>query len=328
MQQTVQAEITWEHVRAVESLRTMNILCGVRDHLSSNCVLTRCISLHWLLFMGLLVFPGCATWLPSGESPKPIEYGLKPPPLAEEAVVIETIVLRLNKDQQNRLHELWNVCDQQILSPEQRLLWDKNGMRLGKLTGSIPSVLETWLNETEKRAEADPLEKTGLTADVVSVARQWRCRADSKKEIPLRDLGTVQNKVSLFYYDGALKGRDLDRPRMFWTMTGSPVRDGTANVTLSPDLEHGEYRSRFIVRDNAVRPVSEREKLNFEKLAIELRLQRQDCLVIGPTFERKGVGAEFLHSLTVEGHYEPVLLLVRYQQSGSDNVFNQVASAK
>lgn len=241
-------------------------------------------------------------------------------------MIIETVVLRLNRDQQSRMHELWNASDEQILSPEQRLLWDRNGMRFGKMSGGIPSILESWLSETEKRVEADLLEKAGLSSDVLSVARQWSCRLDNKKEVPIRDLSTTQSNVSLFYYDQSLRGATLDRPRMYVNMTASPLRDGTAEVSLTPEMEHGEYRSRFIVRDGAVRPISEREKIHFDNLALQMKLHPKDCLVIGPTSERRGVGAELLHSLTVEGRHEPVLLLVRFQQSGSGNVFSTVAA--
>ncbi len=140
---------------------------------------------------------GCATWLPSGEQPPTIENGLKPPPLTEESVVVETIVVRLNDEQQSRLDEFWNGVDQQVLSPELRLKLDRNGLRVAKITGSLPRVMETWLSETKKISDSDPLEKTGLSADVQSIGRQWRCRAGSKKEIPIRDLSS-EKALSLF----------------------------------------------------------------------------------------------------------------------------------
>ncbi len=273
-------------------------------------------SLLLVLFNGLL---GCATWLPSGEQPRPIEKGLKSPPLSDESVAIETIVLRLNADQQIRLEEFWNSTDQQILAPELRIDLDRNGVRVGKISGSLPSVLEKWMQETGLRAEADSLENTGVTADVQNVARHWRCRAGSKKEIPLRDL--TSEKITLFYHDQGLKGRALDRPRIYYSMSAVPGRDQTAMVSLTPEIEHGEVQKRFIVSDVALRPVSERERLSLGSLTIPMKMQRGDSLVIGPTSDRRGVGAEVLHSCTADYKYEPVIMIVRLAQSGVDSVF-------
>ncbi len=102
----------------------------------------------------------------------------------------------------------------------------------------------------------------------------------------------------------------------------TPGSDYTADVRLTPEIEHGDYRNRVVVRDAALRPVSERDTIPFTELGIHLRLQRGDCLVIGPTAERCGLGAEFLHSRTQENLYEPVLMLVRLSQSGVDSIFS------
>lgn len=286
------------------------------------------IARAWLVTFGatLCFASGCATWLPSGEQPRPIEAGIKTPPLSDEAVAIETYLIRLKPEQVEQSAELWSLADQQILPPELRLNLDRNGIRVAKISGSLPRILETWLSETEKRMEGDTLEQTGLAADVVSVARHWRCRAGVRKEIPIRDLS--QDRVTLFYHDQTFKGRSLDSPRFFFSLTATPGNDYTADVRLTPEIEHGDYRNRVVVRDAALRPVSERDTIPFTPLAIHLRLQRGDCLVIGPTAERCGLGAEFLHSYTQENRYEPVLMLVRLSQSGVDSIFSPESAAK
>lgn len=286
------------------------------------------ISKIWIYCFGVTVclISGCATWMPSGEQPRPIEAGVKTPPLSDEAVAIETYLIRLKPEQVEQSAELWSLADQQILPPELRLNLDRNGVRVAKISGSLPRVLESWLSETEKRIESDPLEQTGLAADVISVARHWRCRAGVRKEIPIRDLS--KERVTLFYHDQAFKGRALDSPRFFFSMTATPGSDYTADVRLTPEIEHGDYRNRVVVREAALRPVSERDTIPFNQLAIHLRLQRGDCLVIGPTAERCGLGAEFLHSRTQENLYEPVLMLVRLSQSGVDSIFSPESAAK
>lgn len=275
-----------------------------------------------LLTLGWVLLTGCATWKPSGEQPPPIRAGLQAPPLSSDSVAIETIIMRLTPEQTTRLEELWRLVDEQILAPEQRLLLDSNGVRVGKLS-IVPPVLETWLREIGERQSQDTMEQTGLAADVKTMSYHLRCRANSVKEISLRDL--ANDRVTLFYNQDGFKGKQLERPRFFFKLHASPDSHSAAKVRLSPEIEHGELRSKVVVREAALRNVSEREFMNFPELEIESKLQSGELLVLGPTVDRKGIGAEFFHSLTHDNHSHPVIVLLRVSQTGTDSTFTSVA---
>jgi hypothetical protein len=278
-----------------------------------------------LLTLGWIVVAGCATWKPSGDQPPPISGGLQATPISNDTVAIEAIILRLGPEQSPRLTELWSQADEQILSPTQRLLLDSNGIRAGKLS-IVPHVLETWIRETGERQSQDTMEQAGLTADVKSMSYHLRCRANNIKEISLRELG--EDRVTLFYTADGLKGRHLSRPRFFFKLAASPDEQGGAKLRLTPEIEHGELKSKVVVREAALRNISEREFMSFPDFDIQSKLQRGEILVVGPTPDRKGIGAEFLHSLTQERKYEPVLLLLRVAQSGADNTFAPIDAKK
>jgi hypothetical protein len=146
-----------------------------------------------------------------------------------------------------------------------------------------------------------------------------RCRANSFKEISLRDL--ANDRVTLFYNQEGFKGKQLDRPRFFFKLNASPDSYCAAKIHLSPEIEHGELRSKVVVREAALRNISEREFMNFPELDIQSKLQCGEILVLGPTADRKGIGAEFFHSLTHDNKSQPVLVLLRVSQTGTDSTF-------
>lgn len=276
----------------------------------------------------LVLQGGCATWMPSGEQPPAIETRIRTPPLGSESVAIESFLLRVPLEDILKLEQLWSQIDQQIVAPELRLELHKNGLRAGKFSGSLPSLLESWVRETERRREEDGLEMAGLVADVKSESVLWRCKASSLKDITIRSLSS--QTVPLFYHSDGLKGKTLYSPRFYFSMSAVPGTDHTADVKLIPEIEHGDYTNKLVVRDAALRQVPEREKLTFAPLKLQLKMQRGDYLVVGPTQERKALGAEFLHSLTQENVYDPVLLLLRLSHSGVDSNFspNEVSQSR
>lgn len=271
------------------------------------------------LALGWILLAGCATWKPSGEQPPPIRAGIQTPPMSSDSVAIETIIMRLTPEQTTRLEELWRLADEQILAPEQRILLDSNGVRVGKLS-IVPPVLETWIREIGERQSQDTMEQTGLAADVKTMSYHLRCRANSVKEISLRDL--TNDRVTLFYNQDGFKGKQLERPRFFFKLNASPDNHSAAKIMLSPEIEHGELRSKVVVREAALRNISEREFMNFPELDIQSKLQLGEVLVLGPTADRKGIGAEFFHSLTHDNKSQPVLVLLRVSQTGTDSTFS------
>ena len=204
------------------------------------------------LTLGWVVLAGCATWKPSGDQPPPIRAGIQTAPLASDSVAIETIIIRLTPEQTPRLEELWRLADEQILPPEQRLQLDDNGVRVGKLA-IVPPVLETWIREIGERQSNDTMEQTGLAADVKTMAYHLRCRANSVKEISLRDLNN--DRVTIFYNQDGFKGRQLEKPRFLFKLKASPESDSSAKIRVSPEIEYGELRSKVIVREAALRNV-------------------------------------------------------------------------
>lgn len=270
---------------------------------------------------GLALQAGCATWLPSGEEPAAAHAmaGFGSTVTTGDAAGVETILVRLNPSQADRLPAVWAQIDEQALKPELRIAMDKNGLRAGKIAGNTPPLLDEWIRQTVQRIGEDPLEQAGFAADVSSFSQLWRCRANVRKELSVRNIST--GPTCVFYHDVASKGHVYDAPHFIYAIQATPHGDASATIRLTPEMQHGELVKKVIARESAIRTDTRRESVTWEQLAIDLRIQKGDCIIIGPTPDSRGLGEHFFHTKTQTGEIQPVLLLVRLSEANADNGF-------
>ena len=274
-----------------------------------------------VLCAGLAFQPGCASWLPSGEEPAAAtpKHAFGNAVTSNDVAGVETILVRLNPLQAIRLPELWEQIDEQAVKPELRIAMDKNGMRAGNISGSTPPLLDEWVRQSVQRVGEDPLEQVGFAADVSSFSQLWRCRANVRKELSVRNFSNGPTCVN--YHDISSQGHIYDAPHFIYSIRATPHGDTSATIRLTPELQHGELIKKMVARESAVRTDIRRESVSFEQLSIELRIQQGDCIVIGPTTDSRGLGEHYFHTKTQTGEIQPVLLLVRLSEANTDDAF-------
>ncbi len=276
--------------------------------------------------MCLALQTSCATWLPSGEEPPALaqKHTIGTAVPSSETAGVETILIRLNPKQAAHLPELWLQIDEQALKPELRIAMDRNGMRAGKVSSNMPPLLDEWLRQTVKRIGEDPLEQAGFAADVSSYSQLWRCRAKVRKELYVRNFPDTFTFVS--HYDTCLVGETYFAPHFMVGIMATPHGDATATLRLTPEMQHGELLKKAIGWESVVRLDSRRESIVWEQLAIDVRMQLGDCVVLGPTAESRGLGEHFFHTKTRNGEIQPVLLLVRLSDADANQAFTRRSS--
>ena len=278
-----------------------------------------------LALMALCLCPamqlGCATWLPTGEEPAAtgVKSSFGTASVSNDAAGVETILVRLNASQASRLPEFWSQVDEQSLAPELRMELDKNGMRAGKIAGHMPPLLDEWVRQTVQRIGEDPLEQAGFAADISSFAQLWRCRENVRKELTIRKF--TKGTLSVFFHEGIAKGHMYDAPHFLYALEASPHGDGSATIELTPEMQHGELVKKIVPRDSAIRTDTRRESILWDRLSIQLRIQKEDCIVIGPTTESRDLGEHFFHTKTQRAEIQPVLMLVRLSEANSNAPF-------
>ncbi len=274
-----------------------------------------------VLCVSLTLELGCASWLPTGEEPvaKVSTNPFGSAKTTSDAAGVETILVRLNRQQEAQLPDLWSQIDEQAIKPELRIALDKNGMRAGKISGHTPPLLDEWVRTTVQRIGKDPLEQAGFAADVSSYSQLWRCRDNNRKELSVRNFTT--GSISVLYQDVARKEQVVDAPHFLYAIQATPHGDGSASVQLTPEMQYGEHVKKMIARESAVRSDTRRESVAWVPLTIELRIQQGDTIVIGPTSDSRGLGEHFLHTKTHQSEIQPVLLLVRLSEANSNDPF-------
>jgi len=278
---------------------------------------TRCFIRLWVCLA--IGSTGCTGWLPTQPEPPPIEKTFGKVESSRDTIGIESILIRLDDQQASQLAELWAALDEQVITPDTRIALDRNGLRAAKATGHLPVVLENWVRTSERRRDDDLLEQAGLAADVSSFRQLWRCRPDARKELSVRRL--QQDQATLFYFDGAMKGGTYNAPHFFYSLFTAPSGEESALVRLVPEMEYGETKRIVVAKDSAIRTDERRDSIAWESLAVQLRLQRGDCIVIGATQESRGLGEHFFKTLTKDGEMQHVLLLVRLSELRADDIF-------
>jgi hypothetical protein len=279
---------------------------------------------HWsATILGLcLLSPmlGCATWLPTAEEPAAPSRGeFIPPTVSDNSAGVETILLRLTPEQSQSLPALWSQVDEQVLTPKLRTSLDKNGIRAGMVSGAFPAMLDEWLKQTLDRVSRDPLEQSGLAADVSSYAQLWRCRANARKELTIRNLSHESLSVTSFAQD--LQEHIYQKPHFMFAIEAVPVHETSAHIRLTPMIQHGELLRKPVPRESGIHLDSLRESVEWSTLTFDLKMQAGECLLIGPTSESRALGEHFFHTKIKSGEIQPVLLLVRLSELNRNDTF-------
>lgn len=277
------------------------------------------VAFQLLTLSTLSIATGCTKWLPVSRDPPPIEKSFARVETPRDTVGIESIVIRLDGHQAAILPEVWASLDEQIVAPELRIALDRNGLRAAKASGYLPHTLEQWVRTHEQRRDEDPLEQVGLAADASTFAQLWRCRADSRKELTVRKL--VAENATIFYSDEGNKGAVFRSPQFIYSLQAKPCGDGSALVRLVPEIKHGQIRRVVVAKDSAIRTDERQDSISWERMAVEMRLNRGDCIILGATPDPRSLGEHFFQTRTKDGDKQHVLLLVRLSELGLDDSF-------
>ena len=283
-----------------------------------------------------LTLCGCTGWLPLNFGPNPgsgasekkssILGRFAPQEIPSDTVGIESILVRLSSLESQRISELWSAADEQVIAPELRLHLDANGLRVGKFSGHLPLLAEQWLASQSKRVDEDPMEQAGIASDVSGFTQIWRCRADQRKAVTVRNL--PHDSITLFYNDQGFRGGVYTSPQFLFGLFAKPSGQRSAKLLLRPELEYGQTRRVVVAKDSAIRTEERRESIVWNSLAIDLQLQLGDCLMVGGTSEPRGLGEHFFRTRSKEGETQNVVLLLRVAELNPEDEFSVNRSAE
>lgn len=269
----------------------------------------------------MLAMAGCAQWSPAeSDLDAPAFASLPRPKRSLDSVVVESVLVRVPKFEQQAYEKLWSSADESALHIELRTRLDQNGLRAGLIMGELPSMLLEQMKRISDKQNSDALEHAGLAADVDNKMRRLQCRAGRRKELIVRPQVSEPLTV-LTTSNGNLRGNTLQQATILFDLRAEPHGDKRATLQLTPEIKHGDLKQTFISNEYGVRPQSSREAERWDDLSIEVTLNRGEVLMLTSTYPKKALGSAFFTTSTLEDSEEEVVLLLRLADTPLDELF-------
>jgi hypothetical protein len=269
-----------------------------------------------LVLLGTLLLCGCSPWLHAPNPDKPLPTA----PMANDTVVLEVAFVHLTPDDHAREAATWRQLDEQALPVELRLNLAANGMRAGVAASQLPQELRDLVERTSKDLATAPAGDDVTSAEIASLSRNRRMQVRAGR----RGKIVVSNQlphISVLAKDeqGQVQGSAFDDAQCLFSLMAQPSGDGRTTLQLTPEVEHGELKNRWVPVDGALMNQVGKSRRVYDQLRMELPLSPGQTLVISATDEPSGLGQHFF--TLKEPTPRRTMLLVRVAQTQQDDLF-------
>jgi hypothetical protein len=249
---------------------------------------------------------------PTGRSP------LLPPAASPDAITLEVFsVPTAIGDPQ--LAALWKQIDEQSLPAELRHKLAQNGLRAGIAGPNVPDVLADLLKVTDRQISPEERQLVPLEAEPGIVLRVMQPRVGHRHE---QVVSQSYDQMSLLQcVDGQVEGRTYYKAEGRLALRVFAETDSRVRLELTPELHHGEFKSRFAGSDAMLIIKQERQKQVFQDLRLAATLAPGQMLVITCVDDRPGsIGYYFFTQIAGEKPTQK-LYVIRVAQAGPDRSF-------
>ena len=268
--------------------------------------------------LAMLTGGGCQPVLRlSGRSP------LRPVRMSPDSSVLEIFFVRFPYGEREANVTLWEELDEQQVAVEARQRLAMNGFRVGVAAGQVPPALVSLL-ELQGKPVPDGQAHELKPADLETASRversRWQLRAGSRKELLCSD---VYDELPLLICEpqGGVWGESFAQARGVLAVESAPERDGRVRLRLVPEVQHGDYRTRFTGTQGMLRMEHAQLKRSFDDMTIGVTLSPGHMLVLGALTTRRGSLGHRFFTVHREGKIEQKLLVIRLAQTQHEDLF-------
>ena len=219
---------------------------------------------------------------------------------------------------------IWSELDEQIVAPGFRRALAANGVRCGMVGSRYPDGLRGLLDHNFDQ----PSDTTNGLMEIADGMLE-----NENRTIQIRNAGTAQVVTSLqdplivLYNDhGSLSGTTYANAQTLFELVGHHGNDGSVDLTLTPEIHHGQAKNRFVGREGAFRLEATRQIKRFEDLRIQVNLTPGKTLVLTATEDDKSVGSGFFGLADHRSEDGQKLLLIRLTQAPPPTLFADTAA--
>jgi hypothetical protein len=256
---------------------------------------------------------GCASLATGTKQAK----SLSPARLPADAVLLEIAFVRLPAVNQAAYDAIWQAADEQHFPAELRGSLATNGLRVGVFGQELPSQLRELLDARPTSFESL---SEGMAADLEMGGSRQRLPARSGHRSIIKASTVYPSLPVLLSEDGQVRGHQLSDARCVFALKPYPLGDGRAKLALTPEIEHGETKTRWTGSEGMMIQQTSQDRLVLDRLRMDATLSPGQTLILSTTPEIKGLGGYYF-SQQSSGALERRLLLIRFAQTQFDDLF-------
>ncbi len=224
--------------------------------------------------------------------------------MSPDSVVIQVALVQMPADSDRVDEEIWREIDEQLLPLEVRRRLARNGFRCGLIGDQIPNAIRELLDQQQAESTlAGPTPKLPQ--------HRIHCGAGHRNEIVAS--GRREEVVVLHQTQGSLSGTTYRDARCVLATRCFPAGDGGARIEITPEIDHGPVRQKWVPGDGTFRLEAGHERHSFTELTMDTKLIPGQSLILTCTPERVGVGRNFFVE-DKDGVLQQRLVLIRLAQ--------------
>jgi hypothetical protein len=270
------------------------------------------------IFSVLLSITGCAP-IPAFPLSSPVKNSnpFASAKLPSDAVVLDLAFAAIKEADDKTYAAIWNAADEQSLASELRRNLATNGLRVGIYGQNLPTQLVALLDAKPNLLETISSGDSG-ELDLDGGRRRLPMRAGHRSLINVSQM--FPSLPVLISDDGQVRGQQLLEARCTLSLKSYPLGDGRVKLVLTPEIEHGQPKTRWMGSEGMMIQQTARDRLTLDRLQWEVVLRPGESMVVGATPEHKGLG-EYFFTQSTGGTFHNRLLLMRFSQTQFDDLF-------
>ena len=268
--------------------------------------------LGWILILGCA---GCRSVPTGGEVDR--EPLLPLPRMSSDSVALEIAFVDVPTDDAGWSDRLWQQVDEQHLTPEFRRNMQSNGFRCGIVGVQLPQELRQQLDRFQN-ASSRLLAEMAQGGKFRPKNRRLQLREGSQSEIVTS--GLRDSLVVLIHEGDQVVGRTFQEAQTVFDLRAYPQGDGSATIHLTPHIQYGPPRQKWIGRDGMFQREVARKAQVFDDLTIKSNLLPGQTMMVTSFEMSRSLGGNFFRN--AESDAVQKMLLIRLAQSQHDDLFD------
>ena len=238
--------------------------------------------------------------------------------MSSDSVVLEVAFVDVPIDDDAWSEQLWQQVDEQHLAPEFRRVMQSNGFRSGLVGIQLPQPLREQLDRFQHASSRLLAEMTSQSTRFRPQNRRIQLREGKRSEIITS--GLSDSLVVLVHEGDRVAGETFKEAQTVFELRAFPQGDGSATVHLTPEIQYGPQRPKWIGRDGMFQLETTRKSRHFQDMTIAANLLPGQTLLVTAFDMPSSLGGNFFGC--GESGETPKILLVRLAQSQYDDLFD------